>query len=134
MEKRVPKNHLVRSSRTMVDAVLRDVSPICEDLLAKTDRQSIAMGKLVRTLLFQMPYSVRKECGLLGKIACSFLFRWFVGLSMDGAVWKAAVLSKNRHRLRQVDGGKTFFELLAEEGFGVEQKLLKACAGQKSFQ
>ncbi len=31
------------------------------------------------------------------------LFRWFVGLAMDNAVWDASTFSKNRERLLQAD-------------------------------
>ena len=30
---------------------------------------------------------------------CNLLFRWFVGLEMDDAVWDVTVFTKNRERL-----------------------------------
>jgi len=36
---------------------------------------------------------------LVEQIDYNLLFRWFVGLGMDDAVWNHAVFSKNRDRL-----------------------------------
>jgi len=30
---------------------------------------------------------------------CNLLFRWFVGLNMDDAIWDVTVFTKNRERL-----------------------------------
>jgi transposase len=49
-EKRVPKDHPLRVIRTMVDVVLKDLSPVFEDLYARTGRLSIAPERLLRTL------------------------------------------------------------------------------------
>src|SRR6266852_3813644 len=71
------------------------------------------------------------------------LFRWFVGLSMDEAVWHVTVYTKNRDRLLQADVAKRFFELvvaeaqrlnlMSDEHFTVDGTLLEACASLKSF-
>jgi len=39
----------------------------------------------------------------------NLLFRWFVGLGMDDAVWNHAVFSKNRDRLLTSDVAQRFF-------------------------
>jgi transposase len=142
-EKRVPKDHPLRAVRTMVDVVLKDVSPFFEGLYAKTGRPSIAPEKLLRSLLLQVLYSVRSERLLMEQLDYNLLFRWFVGLSMDDAVWDATVFSKNRDRLLEGDIGRAFFErvlcharaqrLLSDEHFTVDGTLIEAWAGQKSF-
>jgi transposase len=38
----------------------------------------------------------------------NLLFRWFVGLSMDDAIWDATVLCKNRDRLLDSDIPRKF--------------------------
>ena len=98
-EKRVPKDHPLRAIRTMVDVVLKDMSPLFESLYAKTGRPSIAPERLLRALLLQVLYSVRSERLLMEQLDYNLLFRWFVGLSMDDAIWDATVFSKNRDRL-----------------------------------
>jgi transposase len=142
-EKRVPKDHPLRGIRTMVDVILKDLSPLFEGLYAKVGRPSIAPEKLLRALLLQVLYSVRSERLLMEQLDYNLLFRWFVGLSMDDAIWDATVFSKNRDRLLEGDIARAFFErillharaqhLLSDEHFTVDGTLIEAWAGQKSF-
>ena len=142
-EKRVPKDHPLRAIRTMVDVILKDLSPLFESLYAKTGRPSIAPERLLRTLLLQVLYSVRSERLLMEQLDYNLLYRWFVGLSMDDNVWDATVFSKNRDRLLEGDIARAFFErilcharkqgLLSDEHFTVDGTLIEAWAGQKSF-
>jgi transposase len=57
-------------------------------------------------MLLQVRYSVRSERMLMKKIQYNMLFRWFVGLTMDDAVWVATVLTKNCQRTA-LDGPHT---------------------------
>ena len=142
-EKRVPKDHPLRAIRSMVDAVLHDLSPLFETLYAKVGRPSVPPEKLLRTLLLQVFYSVRSERLLMEQLDYNLLFRWFVGLSMDDTVWDATVFSKNRERLLEGDVARAFFErvlcharshgLLSDEHFTVDGTLIEGWAGQKSF-
>jgi IS5 family transposase len=71
------------------------------------------------------------------------LFRWFVGLGMDEAIWDHSTFSKNRDRLLAGDIATAFFQavldearehrLLSDEHFTVDGTLLEAWASQKSF-
>jgi hypothetical protein len=73
----------------------------------------------------------------------NLLFRWFMGLNMDDAIWDASTFSKNRERLLEGEVAHAFFEqvlaqareraLLSEEHFPVDGTLIEAWAGQKSF-
>ena len=73
----------------------------------------------------------------------NFLFRWFVGLSIDDPVWDVTVFTKNRDRLLKGEVAEAFFaavlaqarqrSLLSDEHFTVDGTLLEAWAGQKSF-
>jgi transposase len=40
----------------------------------------------------------------------NLLFRWFVGLSMDDAVWAVTVFTKNRERLLAGEVAQSFFQ------------------------
>ena len=94
----------------MVDTVLRELSPEFARLYAKTGRPSIPPEKLLRALLIQVLYSVRSERQLMEQLDYNLLFRWFVGLSMEDAVWDVTVFTKNRERLLQGDMARGFFE------------------------
>lgn len=142
-EQRVPQDHPLRPLRAMADEALRELQPRFTKLYAKTGRPSIAPEKLLRALLLQVLYSVRSERMLMEQLDYNLLFRWFVGLNMDDAVWDATVFTKNRQRLLEGDIADAFFaavlqqarsrDLLSDEHFTVDGTLLEAWAGQKSF-
>jgi IS5 family transposase len=73
----------------------------------------------------------------------NLLYRWFIGLAMDDAVWVPTVFTKNRERLIEHDAVIELFNqvlemaneknLLSGEHFSVDGTLIQAWAGQKSF-
>src|SRR5712691_9992004 len=65
-EQRVPQDHPLRSLRVMTDEALRELQPRFYKLYAKTGRSSIAPEKLLRALLLQALYSVRKRTAIYG--------------------------------------------------------------------
>ena len=142
-ERRVPKDHPLRPIREMVDAAMRDLSPRFEAIYSRTGRPSIAPEKLLRALLLQIFYTIRSERLLMEQLDYNLLFRWFVGLEMDDAVWDATVFTKNRQRLLDGDIAAEFFnkvltqarvkQLLSDEHFSVDGTLIEAWASQKSF-
>jgi transposase len=95
-EQRVPQDHPLRPLRVMTDEALRELQPRFHKLYAKTGRPSIAPEKLLRALLLQALYSVRSERLLMERLDYNLLFRWFVGLNMDDAIWDVTVFTKNR--------------------------------------
>jgi transposase len=95
----VPADHPLRAIRTMTDDALRRLSPRFETLYATTGRPSIPPEHLLRALLLQVLYSVRSERMLMEQLQYSLLFRWFVALGMDDAVWAPTTFTKNRDRL-----------------------------------
>ncbi len=75
-----------------------------------TGRQSVAPERLLRASLLQAFYSVRSERQLMEQINYNLLFRWFVGLGIDDAVWDHSTFSKNRDRLLDADVAAKFLE------------------------
>src|SRR5258707_782872 len=104
----------------------------------------IAPEKLLRALLLQALHSVRSERLLMEQLQYNLLVRWFVGLSLDEAVWDVEVFTKNRERLLEGEVAEAFFEavlkqaegegLLSDEHFTVDGTLIEAWANRKSFQ
>jgi len=127
----------------MADIALEALSPRFAELYSKTGRPSIAPEKLLRALLVQLLYSIRSERLLMEQLEYNMLFRWFVGLSMNEAVWNHAVFSKNRERLLEGEIANEFFavvveqaramRLLSDEHFTVDGTLIEAWASHKSF-
>jgi transposase len=142
-EARVPADHPLRVVRTIVDEVLRALSPRFERLYVRWGRPSIAPEKLLRALLLQQLYTIRSERQLVEQLQYNLLFQWFVGLSLDDAVWDATTFTKNRDRLLNGDIAHAFLRevlaladqagLLSSEHFTVDGTLLEAWASQKSF-
>ena len=54
-------------------------------------------------MLLQAFYSIRSERQLMERLEYDLLFRWFVGLGVDDAVWDHSTFSKNRDRLLEGD-------------------------------
>jgi transposase len=144
VEQRVPQEHPLRVMWVLSDAVLKDLSRKFSRLYSHTGRPSIPPEKLLRALLLQVLYSIRSERLLMEQLHYNLLFRWFVGLDMDDAVWDPTVFTKNRDRLLQGDIAQAFFnkvlalatehQLMSDEHFTVDGTLIEAWAGQKSFQ
>jgi len=140
-EKRVPADHPLRPIRKLVDEILKEMSAQFAKLYSEVGRPSIAPERLFRSLLLQIFYSVRSERMLIEQLQYNLLFRWFVGMEMDEAVWNHAVFSKNRERLLNEEMAELFFQRVLErakphmsdEHFTVDGTLIEAWAGQKSF-
>ena len=143
-EARVRKDHPLRAVRVMVDEALAQLSGRFDAMYASVGRPSIAPEKLLRAQLLQLLYSIRSERLLMEEMDYNLLFRWFVGLNADDAVWDATVFTKNRDRLLQADVAKQFLAqvvaqagargLTSDEHFTVDGTLLEAWASAKSFQ
>lgn len=140
---RVPQDHPLRAVRTMVDSVLRELSPRFQKLYSHTGRPSIPPERLLRALLLQVLYSIRSERMLMEQLDYNLLFRWFVGLTMDDPIWDPTVFTKNRDRLLRGEIAQLFFDrvlaqarehgLTSDEHFTVDGTLVEAWAGLKSF-
>src|SRR5215469_9245009 len=143
-EQRVRKDHPLRAIRTMVDEILKQLSPQFNKMYAKVGRPSIPPEQLLRAQLLQLFYSVRSERLLTEEMDYNILFRWFVGLNLDDPVWDATVFTKNRNRLLEAEVAKEFLARVVEqarekgwtsdEHFTVDGTLLEAWASVKSFQ
>lgn len=142
-EQRVREDHPLRAVRRQVDAVLKRMSPLFDEMYSAVGRPSIPPEKLLRALLLQMLYSIRSERLLVEQIDYSILFRWFVGLSLDDEVWSATTFTKNRERLLKAKVAEVFLTSIVDEArsngwasdehFTVDGTLLEAWASLKSF-
>lgn len=127
----------------MVDEALNRMSGLFDRMYSDMGRPSIAPEKLLRAQILQILYTVRSERQLMEQIDFNLLFRWFVGLEMDDAVWDATVFCHNRERLLTHEVAEQFFDqikaqadagnLLSREHFSADGTLLDAAASIKSF-
>ena len=143
-EARVRADHPLRPIRAMTDRVFARLSPRFTKMYSDIGRPSIPPEQLLRALLIQSLYTIRSERLLMEEIEYRVLYRWFIGLGMDEAVWDPTVFTKNRDRLLKSDVASAFFDavvddareagLLSDEHFTVDGTMLEAWASLKSFQ
>jgi len=143
IEKRVRPKHPLRTIKGVVDEALAGLSGHFAALYSKIGRPSIPPEQLLRAMLLQAFYSIRSERQLMERTEFDLLFRWFVGLGMDDAVWDATTFTKNRDRLLEGDIARVFLaavlsipqvkRLLSSDHFSVDGTLIEAWASMKSF-
>jgi transposase len=123
--------------------VLKQLSRSFARLYAQEGRPSVPPEQLLSALLLQVLYGIRSERQLMEQLNYNLLYRWFVGLSPDDAVWDATTFTKNRERLQAGDVFEKFMTrllnhpqvkpLLSDEHFSVDGTLIEAWASQRSF-
>lgn|ERR1700693_793811 len=143
LESRVPQTHPLRQIRALLDEALGSMHRDFERVYASGGRSSIAPERLVRALVLQVLYSIRSERLLVEQLDYNLLFRWFVGLSVDEAVWDHSSFTKNRDRLieagvarkllRRVGARARRAGLLSSEHFSVDGTLIEAWSAVKSM-
>jgi transposase len=143
LEERIPPRHPLRKIKRVVDAALVSLDADFERLYAGEGRPSIAPERLLRASLVQILFSIRSERQLMEQLQYNLLFRWFVGLSIDEAVWVPTVFTKNRDRLLNTEiaqkllaailAHKKVAPLLSDDHFSVDGTLVEAWASFKSF-
>ena len=143
LEARVGKDHPLRTIRTLVNEALAALSGEFSALYARMGRPSIPPEKLLRAMLLQAFYSIRSERQLMERLEFDLLFRWFVGIGVDDAVWDHSTFSKNRDRLLEGDIAAKLLtavlarprvkRLLSTDHFSVDGTLIEAWASMKSF-
>jgi len=142
-ESRIPAGHPLRKIRELVRDVLKAMNGTFARLYAREGRPGIPPEQLLSALLLQVLYGIRSERQLMEQLDYNLLYRWFVGLAPDDAVWDATSFTKNRDRLSE---GKVFERfmatllehpqvkpLLSNEHFSVDGTLIEAWASHKSF-
>ena len=146
LEDFVPADYPLRPIRQMVNAALGkmdDLFAAMYEAHSNGGRPSIAPEKLLRAMLLQVFYSIHSERQLMEQVQYHLLYRWFIGLAMEDAVWVATVFTKNRERLLAHDAVIELFNhvlqsadqqgWLSGEHFSVGGTLIQAWASHKSF-
>jgi transposase len=143
LEDRVPAKHPLRLIRGIVDDVLVALDAEFGKIYAAGGRPSIPPERLLRALLLQAFYTIRSETQLMEQLDYNLLYRWFVGLGVDEAVWVPTVFTKNRDRLLEAEVARKFLVellahrqvrgLLSDEHFSVDGTQVAAWASMKSF-
>lgn len=143
VEALIAKEHPIRAIKRMCDAVLREMSGHFDEIYAAKGAPSIPPETLLKAKVLQALYTVRSDRQLCARLQTDLMFRWFVDLPLDEAVFDASVFSKNQQRLLAHEVADLFFaevvELARRHGwvsddhFSVDGTLIEAWASVKSF-
>ena len=143
LESYVPSDHPIRRIRQVADEALGGMQRQLTSLYSKVGRPSIPPEQLLRALLLQSLFTIRSERQLVEQIHYNLLYRWFVGLELESAVWDFSTFSQNRERFIGKDIANRFKDeilkiaeahgLLSREHFTVDGTMLDAAASMKSF-
>ena len=144
VESRIRRDHPLRQIRQIANAALSALDGDFEALYPRRlGRPSIPPERLLRAMLLQAFYGLRSERQLMERIEFDLLFRWFVGLGIDEAVWDHSSFSTNRDRLLDGEIAVKFLRailaqpkvkrLISSDHFSVDGTLIEAWASIKSF-
>jgi transposase len=92
LDERIPARHPLRKVRQVVNDALASLDAAFDRLYSAEGRPSIAperliRASLIRASLIQILFSIRSGRQLMEQMQYNLLFRWFVGLGIDAAVW-----------------------------------------------
>ena len=136
LEERVPKDHPLRTIKTVADEALARLSPEFDRRYSKVGRASEPLERLLQASLFISLYSVRSERAFREELECNLLFRWFLDMNLMERSFDPTVFTKNRKRLLEHRVGQALFDevvweadrrgLLSDEHFSVDGTLIEA--------
>src|SRR5487761_2370875 len=140
---RVPANHPLRPIKRHVDAVLKKLSPLFDDLYAEDGCASIPPEQLLKARVLTARYTVRSERLFCDQLGYNLLWLWFLDRELDEGSFDHSVFAKNYERVLSADVAKLFFaevyDLSRQEGwtsdepFTADGTLIEAWASLKSF-
>lgn len=143
IESWIEADHPLRDVKTRADAVLKSMRKDFDRAYSSFGRPSIPPEMLLKALLLQALYSIRSERQLVDQVRMNLLYRWFIDLSLDAAVWNATTFTKNRLRFEQHGLLRKFFDKVvaqalveqwaSDEHFTVDGTLIQSYASQKSL-
>ena len=142
-EQRIPKQHPLRRIKQLAEAVLKELSPLFDQMYSVVGRPSIPPERLLKASLLMALYTVRSERMFCEQLDYNLLFRWFLDLELDEPSFDNSTFSRNRTRLLEHAVAGEFFrgvveqaralQLLSDEHFTVDGTLVEAWASLKSF-
>jgi len=103
LETYVPVEHPLRRVRSVIDAPLGALHQWLRTAGTPAVRCPIGPEQMVRALLLQFLFVIRRDRQLVDQIWYSMLFRWFVGLRLDEPKWELESFATFRQQLLKHD-------------------------------
>src|SRR6516165_3219441 len=143
VEQRIPREHPLRRIKQVTDKVLKNLSPIFEQMYSSVGRPSVPPERLLKASLLMALYTIRSERLFCEQLDYNLLFRWFLDMELDESSFDHSSFTTNRRRLLEHEVAGAFFRqivaqaqalgLLSNEHFTVDGTLIEAWASLKSF-
>lgn len=139
----VPADHPLRAIKRHVDAVLKKLSPLFDDLYDELGRPSIPPEQLLKARVLTALYTVRSERLFCEQLGYNLLWLWFLDREFSEGSFERSVFAKNYERVLSADVAKLFFaevyDLSRQAGwtsdahFTADGTLIESWASMKSF-
>ena len=143
VEALIAPEHPIRRIKALVDEVLRGMDGHFEEMYVEGGRPSIPPERLLKAKVLQALFTVRSDRQLCARLQTDLMFRWFIDLPLDEAVFDPSTFSQNQERLLRHEVADLFFaEVVAlakkhgwisNDHFSVDGTLIQAWASIKSF-
>ena len=89
VEALIPASHPVRVIKRMCDEILAGMDEVFDEIYAAAGAPSVPPETLLKGKVLQALYSVRSDRQLCARLQTDLLFRWFVDLPLEAAVFDA---------------------------------------------
>jgi transposase len=139
----VPADHPLRAIKRHVDAVLKKLSPLFDDLYSDDGCYSIPPEQLLKARVLTALYSVRSERLFCEQLGYNLLWLWFLDRELNEGSFHHSVFAKNYERVLSAEVAQLFFievyDLSRQEGwtsdehFTADGTLIESWASLKSF-
>lgn len=139
----IPKDHPLRVIKPLVDRILKEMSPLFDEMYSTEGRPSIPPERLLKAQVLIALYSVRSRNLFAEQLHYNLLFRWFLDMDLTEAPFVESTFSKNQERLLKHAVAEIFFAAVISEArlqqyvsndhFTVDGTLIESWASLKSF-
>jgi transposase len=139
----VPASHPLRAIKVRVDAVLKKLSPLFDDLYAEDGAPSIPPEQLLKARVLTALYSVRSERLFCEQLGYNLLWLWFLDREFSEGSFNHSVFAKNYERVLSAEVAQLFFIEVydlsrqggwtSNEHFTADGTLIESWASLKSF-
>src|SRR5262249_50710646 len=142
VEQRIPQEHPLRRIKQVTDRVLKNLSPIFDQMYSGAGRPSVPPERLLKASLLMALYTIRSEWLFCEQLDYNLLFRWFLDMEPDEKSFDHFSFTSYRKRLLEHEVAGEFFrrvveqaralKLLSSEHFTVDGTLIQAWASLRA--
>ena len=142
VEQRIPQEHPLRRVKQATDRVLKNLSPIFDQIHSSLGRPSVPPERLLKASLLMALYTIRSERLFCEQLDYNLLFRWFLDMELEEKSFDHFSFTSNLKRLLEHEAAGDFFrevveqaralKLLSSEHFTVDATLIQAWASLRA--